>query len=389
MFEIEAHYHDRKIYLSDGREYPLGEILLRYFSANIKNLEDIYDVCKRAKSQLNISSEYQPYVIGERAQKVEDAYERIFDIAKKLPPYDKQHFRRGVLQNLFAYYDDLFVNYYRGQKNNEDDDNYYFIDRSEGLDDGYISENLNELKQLPDYHLDDEKALNNSEKKQYAIEFIAHIRRIADEFETFVADLLRVKKVFMPFADELCDHNNYPSTEKVIEVFQKFNATHNLSNSYLNLESSGSMCMGHTVIETKKGPILCETYRFTSLGAFLYFELFKCIEEKYMPVKCRNCGRWFIMKHTTFSHYCKRLISSNPPKSCRDISMRHTFKDKLKNDPVWEIYNRAYKQHYARFMKNKMSKSEFAEWGEYAIELRTKAAAGELEMEEYQKLIRI
>ena len=55
MFEIEAHYHDRKIYLSDGREYPLGEILLRYFSANIKDLEDIYDVCKRAKSQLNIS----------------------------------------------------------------------------------------------------------------------------------------------------------------------------------------------------------------------------------------------------------------------------------------------------------------------------------------------
>ena len=31
MFEIEAHYHDRKIYLSDGRVYPLGEILLRYF----------------------------------------------------------------------------------------------------------------------------------------------------------------------------------------------------------------------------------------------------------------------------------------------------------------------------------------------------------------------
>ena len=40
-------------------------------------------------------------------------------------------------------------------------------------------------------------------------------------------------------------------------------------------------------------------------------------------------------------------------------------------------------------MKKKMSKSQFAEWGDYAIELRTKAADGELEMEEYQKLIRI
>lgn len=69
--------------------------------------------------------------------------------------------------------------------------------------------------------------------------------------------------------------------------------------------------------------------------------------------------------------------------------MSHNFKDKLKNDPVWEIYNRAYKQHYAHFMKDKMTKAEFSEWGEYAIELRTKAANGELEIEEYQKLIRI
>ncbi|WP_028515082.1 DUF6076 domain-containing protein [Ruminococcus flavefaciens] len=147
--------------------------------------------------------------------------------------------------------------------------------------------------------------------------------------------------------------------------------------------------MGHTIIDTKKGPILCETYRFTSLGAFLYFELFKCIEEKFMPVRCKNCGRWFIMKNTTFSHFCKRLISSNPPKTCRDHAMSHNFKEKLKSDPIWEIYNRGYKQHYARFMKGKMTKAEFSEWGEYAIQLRQQAADGELEIEEYQKLIRI
>ena len=388
MFEIEAHYHDRKIYLSDGREYPLGEILLRYFSINIKEIEDLYDTCKRAGAHLNIGSEYQPYAIGERAEKIEETYERIFDIAKKLPPYDKQHFRRGVLQNLFAYYDDLFVNYYRENDTGEDDDDHYFISQSEGKDVGYITENLSELKRLSDYHLDDEKALNDSEKKQYAVEFLSHIKRIANEFETFIADILRVRNVFIPFTDKLCDCNNYPSSEKVIEVFQKLTATNNMSKPYMNFISGGSMCMGHTVIDTKKGPILCESYRFSSLGAFLYFELFKCIEEKFMPVRCKNCGRWFIMKHTTFSHYCKRLISSDPPKTCRDISMSHTFKDKLKNDPVWEIYNRGYKQHYARFMKKKMSKSEFAEWGEYAINLREKAAAGELDMNEYQKLMK-
>lgn len=56
MFEIEAHYHDRKTYLSDGRTYPLSEILLRYFSMNSTAIEDLYDVCERAKTELNISS---------------------------------------------------------------------------------------------------------------------------------------------------------------------------------------------------------------------------------------------------------------------------------------------------------------------------------------------
>lgn len=76
-----------------------------------------------------------------------------------------------------------------------------------------------------------------------------------------------------------------------------------------------SIFIGYSNIRTEKVLILCETYRFTSLGAYLYFELFKCIEEKYMPIKCSNCGRWFIMKHTTFSHFCTRAVSSNPRKN--------------------------------------------------------------------------
>ncbi|WP_294484520.1 DUF6076 domain-containing protein [uncultured Ruminococcus sp.] len=392
MFEIEAHYHDRKIYLSDDRTYPLGEILLRYFSMNSTALEDLYDVCERAKTDLNISSLFCPADIGKHARNIEFTYDSIMDIAEKLPPYDKKHFRRGLLRNLFAYYHDIFDEpFYEDSEFDSDDYNEHFVNAEStpvSYEEMYITEDLNELRALDDYDFDSKKVFSNYENRKDAADFTTCIEQMTNEFAEFVSDLIRVKNVFMPFADKLCDHNNYPSNKKVIEVFQQFTEKC-YSESHFNLVSSGSMCMGHTLLETKKGPILCVTYRFTSLGAFLYFELFKCIEEKYMPVKCRNCGRWFIMKHTTFSHYCKRLISSNPPKSCRDNAMRHNFKEKIKNDPVWEIYNRAYKQHYARFMKKKMSKSEFAEWGEYAIQLRTKAADGELEMEEYQRLIRI
>jgi hypothetical protein len=359
---------------------------------NFYDLGELFDVCERAKSELNISSLFCPADIGKCAQEIEFTYDSIMDIAKSLPPYDTKYFRHGLLKNLFAYYHDIFDEpFYEDSEFDSDDYNEHFVNAEStpvSYEEMYITEDLNELRALDDYDFDSKKVFSNYENRKDAADFTTCIEQMTNEFAEFVSDLIRVKTVFMPFADKLCDHNNYPSNKKVIEVFQQFTEKC-YSESHFNLVSSGSMCMGHTILETKKGPILCETYRFTSLGAFLYFELFKCIEEKFMPVKCRNCGRWFIMKHTTFSHYCKRLISSNPPKSCRDNAMRHNFKEKIKNDPVWEIYNRAYKQHYARFMKKKMSKSEFAEWGEYAIKLRTKAAGGELEIEEYQRLMRI
>ena len=94
------------------------------------------------------------------------------------------------------------------------------------------------------------------------------------------------------------------------------------------------------------------------------------------------------MKHTTFSHFCTRAVSSNPIKNCRDVGFRKSYAEKIKSDPVWLIYTRAYKQHYARFMKKTMSKTEFAEWAEYALELRQKALDREIEIEEYTELIR-
>ena len=107
-----------------------------------------------------------------------------------------------------------------------------------------------------------------------------------------------------------------------------------------------------------------------------------------MPVKCSNCGRWFIMKHTTFSHFCTRAVSSNPLRTCRDVGFRKSYVQKIQSDPVWLIYTRAYKQHYARFMKTTMSKTEFAQWAEYALDLRQKALDGEIGVEEYTELIR-
>ena len=52
-------------------------------------------------------------------------------------------------------------------------------------------------------------------------------------------------------------------------------------------------------------------------------------------------------------------------------------------------YSRAYKTHYARYMKKKMTTAEFEQWSQYAVELREDAIAGKMEQTEYERVLKI
>jgi len=218
MFEIEAHYYNRKIYLSDGRVFPLGEILLRYFSASFPDLEQLYEICRKAKSNLQVDPDITSYDIGERAELYEFIYEQLFDITKKFPPYDKKHFRRGVLQNLFNYYEPIF-DFEQPCKTDEDE----YVDFNTPIPaSGYITERLYLLKPLKEFHIEEKYAFYDPVSHQQYIEFVGRVERITQEFLDFASDLMRIGRTLIPFADELCNHNNYPSDEKVRKCFLKY-----------------------------------------------------------------------------------------------------------------------------------------------------------------------
>lgn len=61
----------------------------------------------------------------------------------------------------------------------------------------------------------------------------------------------------------------------------------------------------------------------------------------------------------------------------------------MQNDPIWLAYNRAYKTHYARYLKKKMTTAQFEQWSRYAVELRQRAEAGEMELVDYQRELRV
>lgn len=60
----------------------------------------------------------------------------------------------------------------------------------------------------------------------------------------------------------------------------------------------------------------------------------------------------------------------------------------VKRDPIWLAYNRAYKAHYTRYMKKKMTVSEFEEWSRQAVVWRIEAEQGKLKLTEYEILLK-
>ena len=48
-------------------------------------------------------------------------------------------------------------------------------------------------------------------------------------------------------------------------------------------------------------------------------------------------------------------------------------------------YNRAYKTHYAHYLKKKMTTAQFEQWSRYAVELRQRAEASKMKLADYQR----
>ena len=90
-----------------------------------------------------------------------------------------------------------------------------------------------------------------------------------------------------------------------------------------------------------------------------------------------------------YSNYCEEPLKEDKRKTCRDIGARKKYDDKCKRDPIWLAYNRAYKAHYARYMKKKMTTTEFEQWSRYAVELREDAIKGKIEQAAYERVLKI
>ena len=368
MTDVNAYFYKNQIFVEGGDSYQTGEVLLEYLSKDFKNLDQMLEACKRYAGLLHYPETSEEAArCDETFHQALTFYSSLDGILMSLPPYNKMNLRGNWFYNLL-------------------DENQTMFDIDTEERDGEEWE-LGYLEHFrTDLPLED---ITTPDLIDYALKFNDKLKALADEYTTFVEDLIRVKKVYEPFLERIHYRSEFLPNEETAEIFKKFQEESKaVFHTYEALQPSGTMTLSYQALKQEEQLVLCEKYHFTSIGGFLYIELFKGLQNHYLPRKCGYCGRYFLLQAVWYSDYCTRPIEGMEGKVCRDVGQRKKYADKVKNDPIWLTYSRAYKTHYARYLKKKITQKEFQVWADYALELRAKAQEGALEFEEYRELIR-
>lgn len=120
-------------------------------------------------------------------------------------------------------------------------------------------------------------------------------------------------------------------------------------------------------------PELVEKMYFDRLLDFVYVELMRGLQKGYVPKRCANCGRWFLQFPGATYAYCDGPAPGQEDKTCREVGASANFQEKVRNNEIWRLHQRAYKKYFARTRKGTMSKPDFEAWAREAEHLRDEA----------------
>ena len=367
MFGFNAFFYKNRVMIENTGSYKTNEILLAYLEYDFPDLEELLRTCKEYERALHFPERGDEASKFDRMiQKAFMFYDRLDTIIEALPPYNKLQVKRNKLYNIMNEHRYLFDN------DEEDHDmNYYPPDEY----DHFYCEN----------YYDDLDA----DMYDFALQMNRQLKALAEEYRTFVEDCIRVKTVYAEFLEKIHYRNEYLHAEETAEIFKRYLAEQGRNlRPFDMLQPSGTMSQTFIPLVIDGHTTMCENYRFGTLGGFLYIDLFKGLENHYLPRKCGLCEKYFLLEATAYSAFCTRPIKGNRKKSCRDLGHRKTYADKVNSDPILLTYTKAYKAHYARYLKKRITQAEFRVWADYALELRGKAYNKELEFKEYEKKIK-
>lgn len=392
MFSFKAYFWNNNIYINGQYKYAANEILTAYLNSDYYEYieeEDIIYNLERLKKKMIITEgmDYEYYEnYSSNAENAIYLFSQINNQIAILPPYDK------ILQDQIYTFDDLLNKYSfffddGRDELHEDDPITWETVTPNGVGDCNSAGNFYiRLNKFIPTVLEDIEFYDGNMFADLQ-EMNREITNFFDGYIAFLKSYTAVHEIFKPFITEyLHRKETFISDNELARYYEEF-------KNKANKSFSGIRCImnsfGYKVLKDGDGePILCEEITFEDLQSFLYYDFLSGVKKNYNPNRCKLCGAFFLIRGGKYFSYCDRPLKDEPDKTCRDVGARRRYDDKCKNDPVWQTYNRAYKAHYARYLKKKMTAAQFEEWSRFASKLRDSAEAEKISFEDYYTTIR-
>ena len=212
----------------------------------------------------------------------------------------------------------------------------------------------------------------------YDIVFNANIENILDieKNYSFGASEDRGIPAFMDFPDE----------EDQIKVFHLYKNDYTL-NTENNIPVPEVLTNLIDEVQKRTSGSIRETCTIDSLEQLLKLELMDMFNQNIIVKKCKYCGNYFIAENMK-NEYCNGY-AKNEVKPCSEIGSTRTYQNRIKKDEIYAIYQRAYKTHFARIKKGKMTQAAFSTWSIESKQKMADAREGRLSMEEYVAWLKV
>ena len=370
MFSFRASFWNADVYINGQEKYTANEILTAYLSKadELLRIPGIGDL-KRLRHDLMIDADMEYYQIEHYNSNVWEAtaiFDRLNEALDRMPPYDRI-FVRGhyLLPDLLNEYAELFDCRF----NTDGDDE--------------------ELSRLIRFEPNvGRKTWPEPDLPESAKEFNKSLYAFFEDYLGFLAACREVKRIYTPFVIGMLHRNSaFPDSHTLAKMFRDFEERD--GHPFQKMKCRTSSFAYQPQRDANGEMIFCEQIEFLDLRSFLYYDFWNGLRLNRLPTKCRQCGQFFLLEGGKYSRYCTNPLQDEPGKTCRDVGSKRRYDDRCKTDPVWQAYNRAYKAHYARYMKKKMTAGEFEAWSRHASELRDRAVVDKISFEAYCEEIRM
>ncbi len=195
---------------------------------------------------------------------------------------------------------------------------------------------------------------------------------LSERRELFNVNINRMSGDTMPFGMPISDvvarlGSNLPELTDEHRAFMKrFSIEEDRLRAYLKLPA-----------------FINTVYECRSVYGILNLEFTKMLEQELRFKKCKNCGRYFILKGKYRTEYCDR-VPDGETQNCQMLASLRNYREKISSNAAWGLYNKYYKRYHARMKAGTIKEPIFKQWQYKATAMRDDCAAGTVSAEDFE-----